>query len=254
MSDLDAGQFKLLLIQSDLQEQYAGWEGFSKLISGAVQMDKNEGFSGDFQRDYAELLNAGDMQGLMQRLIFDQMDNYILGSMAAFQLDLPKVLPLVPFAAENKMLYEGLRGEISNLRMLLLMGFDANAANPGTGNTALHSMCNLKWGKGIHNRAIECLLQSGASPNSQNNSGDTPFVYLCGSYPWTPECHKAAAAMLEFGADPYISSKDGSTGLSLLQANQTNQDESPARQALIDVIELQGTIKTPPKQRSAPTL
>lgn len=254
MAEMDSDKFKMLLLMADEQEQYQSWEGFSKLISGAVNMDKADGYSIAFQREYEDLLEAKDVKGLLNTLIAHQMDNYILGSFAAFHLELPKNLPLIPYAAENKRLYEGWHGEIANLRTLMLFGFDIDAVTGDTGNTALHAMCGLQWGKGVHSRAINLLLDAGADCNIKNYGGDTPLTYLAGSFPWTKEVHMAFAAMLDHGADPHIASEDGKAAIDVLMETQATQDQSPARQSVIEGIELQGFIAKAKPARSAPRL
>lgn len=175
--------------------------------------------------------------GLSDKICGDQLDNYILGSFAIYLMGVPPQLPVIAYAAGNKQSFEGWHGEIANLRALILFGYDVDAAIED-GRTALHLMSSLRWGKGVHLRAIKALLEAGANPNIRNVVGDSAFTFLCGSFPWTSEAHEAALMMLEHGADAHLPADDGSTGVSLLRANQAAKDQSLARQALIEMIEL----------------
>ena len=254
MAKMSADEFKMLLIMSYDQQEYDSWEAFPNLIRGAVTMDRDDGYSLSFQEEYRSLIAANDVKGLTETLIAHQMDNYILGSIAAYQMGLPKSLPLIPYAAENKRLYEGWHGEISNLRTLMLFGFDIDAQMVESGNTALHAMCGLRWGKGVHNRAISLLLEAGADCNLKNNSGDTPLTYLAGSYPWTTEVHSAFTGMLEHGADPLIPANDGKTAMDLLRDNQSERDPNPGRLSLIEALELKQMVAEKRKASSIPRL
>ena len=253
--DTTPDEFKMMLIRADLQEEYQTWEGWQRMISGALNLCGQHGFAEAFVQEYEALVDADDRVGLMEKVFADQMDNYILGSLALHILDVPRELPVIAYAAENKRLYEGWHGEIANLRALIIMGFDVDGTALESGNTALHAMCGLRWGKGVHLRGIQALLEGGANPNIQNNGGDSAFTYLCGSHPWTKEVHQAASLLLDHGADAHLAANDGSTGFSLLQANQKNQDQSPARQSLIDELELRKLVARPRAPiRTAPRL
>ena len=247
--------FKMTLLQADLVQELQSWEGWSTFIAGAVEFCREHGCADSFVSEYQRFVNVGDQDGLLDKIRADQMDNYIVGSFALHLMGAPPEFPVVAYAAQNKRLYEGLGGEIANLRTLLLFGYDVDASTSEGGDTALHFMSGLRWGKGVHLRAIQALLEAGANPNAQNNRGDSAFTYLCGSFPWSEDVHLAAVMMLEHGADARLPAKDGLTGLSLLQANQASQDGSLARQALIDRIELQSIGgPTKGKRRIAPTL
>lgn len=236
--EISADEFKTLLLMSWDNPDYESWEGFEKLCQGALNMNARNGYTKDFEEEYMELLEAQDFPALMSRLYAHQLDNYIFGSIAAFKVQVPKEIPLVAWAAENKRQYQGWHGECSNLRFLLLAGYDVDAQDPDSGNTALHAMCGLRWGPGVHIRAIQYLLDSGADCNIKNKSGDTALTYLAGSYPWTDNAHNAFGMLLKDGGNPFIESNDGKTAFDLLKDNQSNQDKSPSRAAVIDWIEL----------------
>lgn len=254
MGSWDADKFTTLLLMADEHLEYRSWDGFEKLIKGAINLDEAEGFSKPFMDRYIALMKGGDNDAVMQALIADQMDNYILGSFAAHRLGLTKELPLIAYAAKNKQLFEGWHGEVSNLRCLMLFGFDVDATVIESGNTALHLMCGLKWGPGVHERAIELLLDAGADCNIKNKNGDTPLTYLAGSFPWTDAVHKTFNNMLSHGANPLIPANDGKNALDILKDNQKNQDKSGGRISVIELIELSDVAAKPKPVRLAPRL
>ena len=236
--EISSDEFKMLLLSSGEHPDYQSWEGFEKLCRGAINMNSRNGYTKDFEDEYISLLEAGKPEKLMQKLWEHQLDNYIFSSLAALRLGIGSAVPLVPWAANNKQLYQGWHGECVNLRFLLLAGYDADAQDPDSGNTALHYMCGLKWGPGVHLQAIQYLLDSGADCNIKNKNGDTPVTYLAGSFPWSEKVHNAFMMLIKAGGNPFIPANDGKTALDLLKENQANQDESIARQTIIDYLEL----------------
>lgn len=180
--DLSNGEtIKMALFQSDLAPENQDWDAWRSLLGQIVSADPGGLACADFERSYRA--SVADSREFFGKLLADQMDNYILGSFAAYRMGVPQRVPLVAWAAENNRLYPGWHGEIANLRTLLILGYDADVPDPQDGNMDLHKMCNLKWGPGVHVRAVTALLKSGASPNIANNSGDTAFGYLCVSHP-----------------------------------------------------------------------
>ena len=252
--EISSDEFKMLLLTSEGHPEYQSWEGFQKLIQGAINMDGRNGYTKDFVDEYQSLIKDGDKEGLMDALERDQMDNYIFSSIAAFRLKAPSEIPLVVWAAKNKWLYEGWHGECVNLRTLLLMGYDVDAVDQSTGNTALHFMCGLKWGPSVHLKAIRYLLDSEADCNIKNNNGDTPVTYLAGSFPWTDDAHNALWMLIKGGGNPFIPANDGKTALDLLKENQASKDESVARGTIIDYLELMNETPNAKPSRTAARL
>lgn len=252
--EISSDEFKMLLLSSGEHPDYQSWEGFEKLCQGAINMNARNGYTKGFEDEYEALMDAGTPEKLMQKLWEHQLDNYIFSSIAAFRLKIPSVVPLVPWAANNKQLYQGWHGECVNLRFLLLAGYDVDAKDPDSGNTALHYMCGLKWGPGVHLKAIQYLLESEADCNIKNNNGDTALTYLAGSFPWSDSIHNAFGLLLKGGGNPFIPANDGKTALDLLKENQANQDKSPSRAAVIDWIELMGSTPNPKPSRTASRL
>jgi len=238
MEEITADQFKMMMLTAEGQERYQPLEGFKNLLAGAVEMDRQMNFSRPFQVKFAKAFQEGGFDGALNSLIADQMDNYILSSFAAFQLDLDRSNPLVPYAALNKKHYQGWHGEVSNLRALLFFGFDPNAQTSGDEYTALHSMCNLDWHPYAHPLGAQALLSFGADCNLKNAGGDTPMTLLAGSQNWTKEAHLIFSMMLDHGGNPFIKANDGMTALDVLKENQAGKFASEARQALIDKLEL----------------
>jgi ankyrin repeat protein len=250
--EISSDEFKMLLLTSEGNPEYQSWEGFTKLCQGAINMNARNGYTKEFEDEYIALLKAGETEKLSQALWSHQLDNYIFSSLAAFRLQIPSNVPLVPWAAENKRLYPGWHGECVNLRFLLVAGFDVDAQDPHSGNTALHHMCGLQWGPGVHLKAIRYLLDSGADCNIKNNIGDTAVTYLAGSYPWTDNAHNAFGMLMEGGGNPFVPSNDGMTALDLLKGNQADQDKSESRASLIDYLELmESTPKAKPSRKAS---
>ena len=238
--ELSSDEFKMLLLMSGENPDYQSWEGFARLIRGAINMNARVGYTKEFEEVYEALLEAEKMPELMKAMWSHQLDNYIFGSIAAFLLKIPSVVPLIAWAAQNKQLYPGLRGECVNLRFLILAGYDVNQPDPESGNTALHCKCGLKWGPGVHLQAIQYLLDNGADCNIKNKNGDTPVTYLAGAYPWSDYVHNVFGLLLEHGGDPTIAANDGKTALDLLKQNQRDHDKSANRLSAIEFIELSG--------------
>jgi hypothetical protein len=237
----DPDTLSKILMQNDLLEDYQDWDSWKAICGMVLEANpRGEAFV-EFNSRYHKIMQSGDHDKLTQALWIDQMDNYTLGSFAAFGMDLPRELPLVAWAAENKRLYEGWKGEISNLRSLLVMGFDQDAIDPDTGNTALHAMCGLKWGKGIHLRGIGALLDAGANPNIANKNGDSAMLYLCGSYPFSREVQAAFEMLLEAGGDMSFKDNSAITALEVLKDTQERFPEE-ARLAMIERCELETAV------------
>ena len=95
-------------------------------------------------------------------------------------------MPFVYYAAYNKHRYPGLPGgEFALTRILHWAGFDLSAADPESGNTALHMFASTKVPPFSNARAIEFLLRNGADPSVANRNGDTPLIYMSASVKWT---------------------------------------------------------------------
>jgi len=227
---------KMALFQQDLVATMQSKNAWQIFIDDLVKSDPDGESCAYFEKTYRALAADGDTNALYEQLCSDQLDNYIMGTFAACRMGIPKDTPLVAWAAENKRLYKGLHGEIANLRTLLIMGFNPNVTYAMNGNTAMHKMCRLNWGEGVHVRAIKVLLESGANPNIPNVIGDTPFCYLCGSYPFTDHVQEALLMMLAAGADPSIKAEDGADALHVLKSTEKFEPD-PARLALIKKIE-----------------
>ena len=252
--EISSDEFKMLLISSGENPDYASWDGFTKLIQGAINMNSRMKFNKDFVDEYSEWIDADDLPGLTRALRMHQMDNYIFASLAAFTVEIPKSVPLVAWAAENKRLYPGWHGECVNLRTLLLMGYDVDAQDPASGNTALHCMCALQWGPGVHLQAIGYLLNSEADCNIKNMNGDTPVTYLAGAFPWSDDVHNAFGLLLKGGGNPFIPSNDGKTAMDLLRDNQRDHDQSPNRAAVIEYLEMMNDTPNAKPARTAARL
>ena len=82
--------FKMIILQADLEQEHQTWEGWKKMISGALALCGQHGFAETFVVEYGALVNAGDRADLMRRVFADQLDNYILGSLALRILDVPR--------------------------------------------------------------------------------------------------------------------------------------------------------------------
>ena len=227
---------KMALFQQDLFATMQDRDAWKIIVDEILQNDPDGEACADFEKIYRALAVDGDTDALYEQICSDQLDNYIMGTFAACRMGIPKDTPLVSWAAENKRRYKGLHGEIANLRTLLIMGFNPNATDSTSGNTAMHKMCSLNWGEGVHVRAIKVLLESGANPNIPNVNGDTPFNYLCGSHPFTDHVQAALLMMLAAGADPTIKAADGADALQVLNFTE-NFEPDPARLALIKKIE-----------------
>lgn len=114
----------------------------------------------------------------MSQIRADMMDNYMIAAFACMELGVPKHFPLIAWAALNKMDFEGLHGEIACMRALMWGGFDVNGQTPEGGISALHAMCNLKWGRGAHPRAVHHLTAKLGVQTTLGASGYPPRILV----------------------------------------------------------------------------
>lgn len=218
--------FKIALITEDLQGDQSK-EAFAAVCEEAKRAMAAHEIGSDFEREYGNRLH--DPEKLLTKISMDMMDNYMIGAFVCMDLGIPKNLPLIAWAAMNKMDFEGLHGEIACMRALMWGGFDVNARSGGTGMTALHAMCNLKWGGGAYPRAIHHLIENGADVNIvDERSGDTPIITLCGHTGWGKDLDHAFRMLVNAGADLDAKSNDGSTAWGLLQLCE-EQNPHPLR-------------------------
>jgi hypothetical protein len=214
--------FKLALIMEDLQGDQSR-EGFAVVCEQARNAMSPHDIGGDFHRAYQS--HAGNPARLLRQVESDMMDNYMIGAFVGMAMGLPKHLPLIAWAALNKMDFEGMHGEIVCMRALMWGGFDVNAQIPESGISALHAMCNLKWGHGAHDRAVHHLIENGADVNIQSTSGDTPIITLCGHSTWGEGIDRTFRMLFNAGADIAIEANDGASAWLLLQRQQEANPE-----------------------------
>jgi ankyrin repeat protein len=88
---------------------------------------------------------------------------------------------------------------------LLGLGVDPTAIDR-TGGTALHEADDPT--------SIQLLIEAGADPNARDDEGYTPFLITM----YDPESIEVARALLDAGADPYISNIYGMTALHLAES------------------------------------
>lgn len=227
----DDNSFKLALITEDLQGDQSK-KSFAAVCEKAKSAMSAHDIGDDFRRSYAKLLN--DPPSFLGQLKTDMMDNYMIGAFVCMEMKVPKKIPLIAWAAMNKMEFQGLHGEIACMRALMWGGYDVNAATEETGVTALHAMCNLKWGGGAHPRAVYHLIENGAEVNiAAEKSGDTPLITLCGHTGWGEDLDQTFRLLFNAGADVEVKAKDGSTAWSLLQMSQRGNPH-PLRAQLIE--------------------
>ena len=180
----DDKSFKLALITEDLQGDQSK-VGFAAVCEQARAAMSAHDIGSDFRRTYLNYMS--DPEILVSQVQTDMMDNYMIAAFVCMEMGLPKHLPLIAWAALNKMDFEGLHGEIACLRALMWGGFDVNGQTQDSGISALHAMCNLKWGRGAHPRAVHHLIENGANVNIQSATGDTPMTTLCGNATWNED-------------------------------------------------------------------
>ena len=225
---------KMGMFQCELMEEFQNDQVWGQLCEYATTMDNAHQISSSFTEKYNGFVQAQDHNGLMGALRADMLDNYIVGAFAAKKMGFNKPgVPMVAWAANNKKDFAGLRGEIGLIRYLIWAGFDVNAPVPGSGATALHLMCNTKWGDGCHPRAIRALLMNGATVDVKaTGNGDTALATLSGAILWSDAHQWIASVLLQQGANFRSVSNDGATPLSLMVQNQATHPD-PKRAALI---------------------
>ncbi len=87
--------------------------------------------------------------------------------------------------------------------LLSFYRIDPNAADPITGDTALHYLARRT---AISLKTLRILLRKGANPNVRNAHGYTPLIEANGD-------PAAIATLLAYGADPHMASMSGWTPL-----------------------------------------
>ena len=225
--------FKIALITEDLQGDQSK-EAFAAVCEKAKLAMSAHDIGDEFRRAYRSRMH--DPESLMASVKSDMMDNYMIGAFVCIEMGFPKDLPLIAWAAMNKMDFEGLHGEIACMRALMWGGFNVNAQSGGDGMTALHAMCNLKWGGGAHPRAVEHLIENGADVNiAIKSSGDTPMITLCGHTGWGEDLDQTFRLLFQAGADMELEANDGNSAWALLQQCQ-KENPHPLRAALIDAL------------------
>lgn len=227
----DDSSFKMALISEDLQGDQTK-ASFAKVCEEAMQAMSAHEIGSDFQRVYNRL--AGDPEQFYRQVKSDLWDNYMIGGFVLMRSDIPESTPLIAWASLNRMEFPGLHGEISLMRALMWGGFDPSATTNGQerGITALHAMCSLKYGDGVHVRAIEHLIEGGANVNAVTEAGDTPLITLCGHTGWNDEMSNAFKVLYNAGADADQKEDDGPSAWQLLNTLE-KQHPHPIRAALI---------------------
>lgn len=222
--------FKIALITEDVNGDQTA-ESFARVCEQAMAALKAHEIGSDFERSYAELTRTPDR--FWEKIRSDMHDNYMIGAFVLIKGKLPVHQPLIAWASMNRMEFPGLHEEISLMRALMWAGFDPSApASPESGITALHAMCNKRYGSGCHPRAVHHLIQGGADVNAQSSNGDTPLITLCGHTGWGEEMSECFKMLYQGGADAEKKSDDGIGAWSLLQKMQ-REHPHPERQAFI---------------------
>ena len=221
--------FKIALITEDLQGDQSK-AGFAAVCEQARAAMSPHDIGNDFRGAYRSVMS--DSTRLLSQMKTDMMDNYMIAAFVCLEMGIPKHLPLIAWAALNKMDFEGLHGEIACMRALMWGGFDVNAQTPESGISALHAMCNLKWGPGAHARAVHHLIENGADVNLRSATGDTPIITLCGHSTWGEDIDRTFRLLYNAGADMEAEAEDGASAWSLLQGQQRASPQ-PLREQLI---------------------
>ncbi|WP_409028532.1 hypothetical protein OX462_12290 [Janthinobacterium sp. SUN098] len=225
----DDKSFKLALITEDLQGDQSK-DGFAAVCEQARAAMDTHDIGSDFRRAYLNCMSNPTI--LVSQVQADMMDNYMIAAFACIELGLSKHFPLIAWAALNKMDFEGLHGEIACMRALMWGGFDVNGQTQESGISALHAMCNLKWGKGAHPRAVHHLIENGANVDIQSATGDTPMITLCGNATWNEDIDRTFYLLFDAGADLEMEADDGASAWLLLQSQQKKKPH-PLREQLI---------------------
>ena len=233
-----ASNFKMLLYYADLDEaeNFTTDEEWGDVCQFAADFDKEHGFSDEFTTKYMEIFKEKGFDDATQAMCYDLRDNKIFAAIGLHKHGIAKYLPFVAAAAYNKNQYQGLKDEFAVARFLVWSGFDINAPDGGSANTALHYFASIAPSPGSHPRAVRWLLEHGADANAVNASGDTPMTYLCGNKVWTSALTQSFEFLLAARSNPFQESSDGSTPYSLLsQLNESDPHEE--RTKLINTLE-----------------
>ena len=209
--------FKLALIEEDLNGDQTQ-KSFAKVCKHAEKAISPSGIGSEFFTQYSAI--PQESSEFFERVMEDMLDNYMIAGFVLKKMNLHRGAPLIAWASLNKMKYEGFKGEIATIRSLMWAGFDPSARSGPEGATALHSMCNLRWGYGAHPRAVRHLIQGGADVNAIGGNGDTPLTTLSGNQGWNDQIDQCFRLLLDAGARPDIASTDGTTARGLLNEMQ----------------------------------
>lgn len=130
----------------------------------------------------------------------------------------------------DKSLIEGVtRRDYTVMKDALDKGADPNAAEDGTGRTALYYAASLDMSNFSRGRMVDALLAKGADPNRGDKDGFTPLHVAVRRAGWD-----TMDTLLEKGANINARAGNGSTPLHLAAAVALGNGKTETMQRLID--------------------
>ncbi len=103
--------------------------------------------------------------------------------------------------------------------LLRQKGLNPNAADPTTGNTALHWLAKVYT---IEVFSLKILMEHGADVNARNHAGNTPLVVALDN-------PRTVHFLLSYGADAFAVCADGRTALAIAHATDAASTERIAK-------------------------
>ena len=234
---------RFMLYAADLSGDFTDEKSWGKICEFAVKQDVKQGGSDIFVEKYK--MAALDVGGeeCWRLVAADLSDNFIFSALAVNRIGFDRSIRVVPMAAFNRHAYAGLGDEFAVVRFLVWAGYDINAEEPKTKQTALHYFAFTRHLPGTNLRAVKWLIAHGANVNAANAKGDTPLTFAAGAEKWGAAQGATFAALIDAGADPFHPSHDGETPYSIMKANNARNEVPERTRQLLMLDQLKAEIQ-----------